>query len=132
MHLIINTTKDNEISVILAKTAKDFKVYKKSGERKQSEHLLRLVEAAMKKNKIELKKIKGLGVVTGPGGFTSVRIGVASANTLAYALKIPVVGLSLKEFSDNNELVVKVIKKLKAQKKFKPVVPVYDREPNIG
>lgn len=132
MHLIINTAKDNEISVILAKTAKDFKVYKKTGERKQSEHLLRLVETAMKKNKIELKKIKGLGVVTGPGGFTSVRIGVASANTLAYALKIPVVGLSLKEFSDNNELVGKVVKKLKTQKKFKPVVPVYDREPNIG
>ncbi len=132
MHLIINTAKDNEISIILAKTAKDFKVYKKTGERKQSEHLLRLVETAMKKNKIELKKIKGLGVVTGPGGFTSVRIGVASANTLAYALKIPVVGLSLKEFSDNNELVGKVVKKLKTQKKFKPVVPVYDREPNIG
>jgi tRNA threonylcarbamoyl adenosine modification protein YeaZ len=35
--------------------------------------------------------------VTGPGGFTSLRVGVATANALMWSLKIPLVGIHLSD-----------------------------------
>lgn len=39
-------------------------------------------------------EIEGLGVVIGKGRFTNTRVAVTVANTLAFALGVPVVGLS--------------------------------------
>lgn len=132
MYLIINTIDDKSIEVILAKNQDDFKIKKVSGERRQSEKLLVAIERIMKDGKVTSKKLKGIAVVSGPGGFTSVRIGVAAANALAYAWKLPVVGLEKKEFTDNGELVAKALSKMEKKKVGGIVVPVYDREPNIG
>lgn len=41
-----------------------------------------------------LKDLTHIAVVLGPGSFTGIRVGVNLARTLAYALKIPVAGLS--------------------------------------
>lgn len=40
------------------------------------------------------RDLTAIGVCSGPGSFTSVRIGVTAANALGYALGIPVVGVS--------------------------------------
>ncbi len=132
MYLIINTADDKSIEVMLAKNQDDFKLKKVSGERRQSEKLLAAVEKLLTASKVTAKKLKGIAVVSGPGGFTSVRIGVTAANALAYAWKLPVVGLEKKEFTDNGELVSKAVSKLAKKKAGGIVVPVYDREPNIG
>ncbi len=42
--------------------------------------------------KLGLKKVTEIEVVTGPGSFTGLRVGVAVANALGYALKVPVNG----------------------------------------
>lgn len=39
-----------------------------------------------------LSDVEGIVVFKGPGSFTGLRIGVTVANTLAYALHIPVIG----------------------------------------
>ena len=39
---------------------------------------------------MNLNTIKSVGVINGPGSFTGVRTGVIIANTIAYALKIPI------------------------------------------
>ncbi|MBD97997.1 tRNA (adenosine(37)-N6)-threonylcarbamoyltransferase complex dimerization subunit type 1 TsaB [bacterium] len=41
----------------------------------------------------KLRDLQAIGVVTGPGGYTAVRIGVALANSLAQAIGCPVYGL---------------------------------------
>ena len=64
-----------------------------------------------------MKKIK---VENYGGSFTSLRIGVITANALAYALKIPVEANS------------KINHKNKKFGLYSIVEPVYDREPNIG
>ncbi|MEK7168004.1 MAG: tRNA (adenosine(37)-N6)-threonylcarbamoyltransferase complex dimerization subunit type 1 TsaB [Patescibacteria group bacterium] len=128
MILILNTS-GPETEVLLVK-GNDLELKKIKGEKRQAENLLNGVDLILKENKADLAKIKGIGVVTGPGSFTSLRIGVTAANVLAYALKIPAVGISLKEFKDNKDLVGKILKKL-AGKKFGLVLPFYGKEPNI-
>jgi len=132
MYLIINTTDDKKTEVILAKGEDGFKIKTVDGERRQSEKLLLTIEKILKENKTSLAKIKGIGVVSGPGGFTSVRIGVVVANSLAYALGKEVYGLKLSEFKNYNELVEKVFKAFKNNKAKKIVLPYYDKEPNIS
>lgn len=128
--LIINTCLADQMELILAEKQEQFKLKKIKGKFSQSEKLLPAIDVLIKDNKAG-GKLKGVGVVTGPGGFTSVRIGVAVANALSYGFKIPVVGLRKDQFDGNNDLVAKVLKLQKSAKSGKLVMPYYDREPNI-
>jgi len=132
MILIINTAVDKSVEVILIKDSTDFKVKEIKGEYKQSETLLPLIKESLIDCDKELTDIDGICVVSGPGGFTALRIGVVTANVLAYALNIPVVGINLDEFKTNEELVVKAIDKLNEAEVGNIVMPEYGREPNIS
>lgn len=77
-----------------------------------SENLLPELERFIKKQKLKLRKLTKILVDPGPGGFSSTRTGVATANALAYALGIPVA-----EFPSGK------IKEI--------VLPKYDKKPNI-
>ena len=44
-------------------------------------------------NQIQPHMLTGLAVATGPGSFTSLRIGFALVKGLAFTLKIPVIGV---------------------------------------
>lgn len=137
MFLLINTAERDNIQIILVKKDSDFVVKNVSAPRKQSEKLLPTMEKILAGNRVGMGKLKGIGVVSGPGGFASLRIGVVTANTLAYALKVPIVALRLDEFKTNEELVKKMVKKLALKSKGKfnlaknIVLPHYGQEPNI-
>lgn len=131
MFLIINTAPTNQMEIILAKTKDDFKLKIMPGERKQSEKLLAGIDSFLKVNKLKFDKLKGIGVVNGPGRFTSIRIGVTLANVLAYGLEIPIVGIETGEYKDYSDLAKKIIIKLSRAKPGKVILPVYDAEPNI-
>lgn len=130
MILIINTCFIDKLELILVDKQDKFKIKKIKGKFNQSEKLLPAIDLLLKNNKAS-NKLKGVGVVTGPSGFTSVRIGVAVANALSFGLKIPVVGLRKDQFNDNTDLVAKIIKLQKVVKTNKFVLPYYDKEPNI-
>ncbi|AIF42399.1 tRNA (adenosine(37)-N6)-threonylcarbamoyltransferase complex dimerization subunit type 1 TsaB [Virgibacillus sp. SK37] len=60
-------------------------------------HSLRLmpaIEQLMKEVNVELQNLEKIIVAKGPGSYTGVRIGLATAKTMAWALGIPVVGVS--------------------------------------
>ncbi|NCN07503.1 tRNA (adenosine(37)-N6)-threonylcarbamoyltransferase complex dimerization subunit type 1 TsaB [Candidatus Falkowbacteria bacterium] len=132
MYLIINTAISKSLEVILAKNSTDFNIREIEGEYKQAENLLPLIKESLNNQHNNLEDIKGIAVVTGPGGFTALRIGVVTANVLAYALNVPVIGLNLTEFSNNEELIAKTMTKLKSTKTGGVVMPEYGREPNIS
>jgi tRNA threonylcarbamoyladenosine biosynthesis protein TsaB len=56
--------------------------------------LLSAIEALLKQNHKRLDQVEAVGVFSGPGSFTGLRIGHSVANTLAYSLKVPIVGAS--------------------------------------
>lgn len=69
--------------------------------------------------------LKGIAVVKGPGAFMGTRTGVTYANALAFALGVPVLGLTTEEVPSNLEDLT--------GKRFsnKVVSPRYSGPPNI-
>lgn len=119
MTLYINTVGHDEIIIELRDKEGVLARKKISAPRKQSEKLLPAIDKLLKTKKIKLKELKKIIVANYGGSFTSLRIGVITANALAYALNIPV------------EAETKM-KKVKEFSSYSIVEPIYDREPNIG
>lgn len=59
-----------------------------------SEKMMQQLDMMLEHSNIDKKQIQGISVSIGPGSFTGLRIGIASAKTMAYALKIPICGVS--------------------------------------
>jgi tRNA threonylcarbamoyladenosine biosynthesis protein TsaB len=56
--------------------------------------LPRVIEALVQAEGLQLRDLSGLVVGTGPGSFTGLRIGIASLKGMAYALRLPLAGVS--------------------------------------
>lgn len=63
----------------------------------QSAQLLSDIREILQNNDLNLNQINLLAVAVGPGSFTGLRIGLATAKALAMALKIPIAGISTLE-----------------------------------
>ncbi len=87
MRLYIDTS--NKEKIIIKLNGKKFETKAKSG---SSQMLLPFIDEILRKENVTINDIKSVEVNTGPGSFTGLRIGVAVANTLGFALKIPVNG----------------------------------------
>ena len=59
--------------------------------------LLPLIESMLSKGKITFKDLDRIASTTGPGGFMSLRVGIALANALSDSLKIPLAGVHLSD-----------------------------------
>lgn len=62
-----------------------------------SVELLPSIDKLMEMVKVERSSLTGVIVAKGPGSFNGLRVGMATAKGLAYALNIPVVGISTLE-----------------------------------
>jgi tRNA threonylcarbamoyl adenosine modification protein YeaZ len=120
MILYINTVSHDEIIIALRSGVKIIAQKKISAPRQQAEKLIPAIDRLLREKKIKLSALKKIVVANRGGSFTALRIGVITANALAYALKIPVMA----ESKGN-----KALKKFAA---YAIVEPVYDREPTIG
>jgi hypothetical protein len=64
---------------------------------RHSEHLLPTLERLVADAGVPLAGLAGIIVGTGPGAFTGLRVGLATAKTLAHQLGVPIVGVSTAE-----------------------------------
>jgi len=117
MILYINTANNQELEISLKNGEEVLLSQKIAVERTQAEKLLSAVEQILKKAEIKLTQIESIEVQNAGSSFTSLRVGVATANALGFALGIPVRGT------------VGVVKKVGD---ISIVEPVYDREVKIG
>jgi tRNA threonylcarbamoyladenosine biosynthesis protein TsaB len=60
--------------------------------RQHLENLAVTIKELLDRQGVSLKRVGGLGVATGPGSFSGIRVGLATAKGMALALGIPVVG----------------------------------------
>ncbi|MDO7907231.1 tRNA (adenosine(37)-N6)-threonylcarbamoyltransferase complex dimerization subunit type 1 TsaB [Paenibacillus sp. JX-17] len=65
-----------------------------SAERNQSVHVVPVLQRLLSDQGLSRSDIHGLAVGVGPGSYTGIRIAVTAAKTLAWAWKVPVVGVS--------------------------------------
>lgn len=59
-----------------------------------AEELNVLILDLLKEHGLEMKDLNGVAVSAGPGSYTGLRIGVASAKGICYALEIPLIALN--------------------------------------
>ena len=59
-----------------------------------SSKIMTIVDEAFKNTSLTIKHIDKIFVVTGPGSFTGIRVGVTIAKTIGYCLSIPLIQLS--------------------------------------
>ncbi|MDQ1394931.1 MAG: tRNA threonylcarbamoyladenosine biosynthesis protein TsaB [Acidimicrobiaceae bacterium] len=62
--------------------------------RRHAETLAPAIEFIAKQARIELREISVVAVDVGPGLFTGLRVGIATAKAMAQALRVPMIGLS--------------------------------------
>ncbi|MFA6254696.1 MAG: tRNA (adenosine(37)-N6)-threonylcarbamoyltransferase complex dimerization subunit type 1 TsaB [Patescibacteria group bacterium] len=131
MILVIHTADQKQVFVGLIKSGKLIAKKEFLAPYQQAEKLLSAIGNLLKAKSYQLQAINGIAVVSGPGPFTALRIGVTTANTLAWALGIPIVGIKLNEFHNLSQLVAVIEKKIKKASVGKIIEPFYDKEPNI-
>ena len=91
--LALDTT-GNSISVALIGPDKVIAHQYETMERGQGEALIPMIEKVVKKAGRDFKDLTKVAVAVGPGSFTGVRIGLATARGIGLALNIPVVGVT--------------------------------------
>lgn len=119
--IILNIDTSNNDFIVLSLEGEGGIIKRKKvlARRRQAEKLLPAIATLLLVSKISLSKISKIKVEHRGSSFTSLRIGVLTANALAYALGIEV------------ETMVLDKKNLKKLKGFNLVLPKYDRDPEI-
>ena len=92
MKLHIDTSNREKIVVGI-----DGEKFKTEAIKEKSQKLLPFINEVLKKKEIKIEDISEIEVNTGPGSYTGLRVGVSVANTIGWALDIPVNGKDLKK-----------------------------------
>lgn len=67
-----------------------------------SQKLMPMIENMLKLSDIEIKEIDAIGICVGPGSFTGLRIGMATAKAMAHVNNIPLIGVNSLEILGAN------------------------------
>jgi tRNA A37 threonylcarbamoyladenosine modification protein TsaB len=118
MTLFLDTSQNNKINLRIEDCNKLIAKKTFSARFKQAEKLLVEIEKLLIKNNIKLELINELKVTNLGSSFTSLRIGIITANALSYSLNVVVKS----DTQDENNI---------KNNKFSIIKPIYDREPNI-
>lgn len=116
---------DAEIT-LYSDDGKKLQSLKWQAERRLAKELLGILKDELTKAKADFTSLKGIVVFKGPGSFTGLRIGATTANTIAYAQGIPVVGAMGENWRQEG------LKRLANGEDDRIVLPHYGAEANIS
>lgn len=95
--LVINSvTHSYELYLFLEKN-KNFTVKLPDEVRDNKDDIVILLNDFLQQHEVSINKLNFIGAVVGPGSYTGLRVGLALANSVALALEVPLVGVSLFE-----------------------------------
>jgi len=124
LSLLIDTTTQTA-KIGLAENEKIIAQDNWEANQKLAEELVGKIEKLLFENKKNLKQVENILVHNGPGGFSTLRIGVVAANTLGFGLNIPVFGIE-----GELTLLEEILEKPRGVKP-EPVKPIYTFPPRI-
>lgn len=119
MILAINTGSDKNSIALYSPLVSDEVVWESY--HRQSQELLAKIDKLLKSKKIKLSDLKAIAVFEGPGSYTGLRVGISVANSLAWSLNIPIMGiiqdqkLKTKNQNHKNKKYIKRIKQFTNQ-----------------
>lgn len=94
--------------------------------RQLAETLHQVIASTLKEVGKDWQDVEGIVGYSGPGSFTGLRIGLTTANTLAYAQNIPIVGQGGTE-----DWLQRGIERLEAGQNDSQILPEYGANPHI-
>lgn len=68
--------------------------YTVNSKKNHSEKMMQVLDTVLKESFVNLEDIAAIAVAKGPGSFTGIRIGMATAQGIAHALKKPMIGIN--------------------------------------
>ena len=100
MTILLIKTDQAEASLFLYEGTKLIRVLRWAADRQLAETIhLQIRDLLMLVDKT-IEDLGGIGIYSGPGSFTGLRIGHSVANALAYGLGIPIVGTMGSQWND--------------------------------
>jgi tRNA threonylcarbamoyladenosine biosynthesis protein TsaB len=91
--MIVTIKTDNPIAEIgLFKDGKRLNYYTWEANRNLAKELLQTIQDLLQAEKADWKDVTGVVAFKGPGSFTGLRIGITTANALAYGRNVPIIG----------------------------------------
>lgn len=93
--------------------------------RELSVTILQKITELLDRNQKTFQDLDGVVGYKGPGSFTGLRIGLTVANTLAYGLRVPVVGSEAEAWIQDG------VKRLLTGENEKITLPMYGAKPNV-
>lgn len=124
MILGLKTAGDETIIVLLQAAGTEAARQHWQSGRQLAEGLLDQILQLLEVNGRQLADLTGLVVFRGPGSFTSLRIGIATVNALAYALAVANAGAEGEDWLQGG------LARLAQQTGPQIITPLYDRGPN--
>ena len=94
-------------------------------DRKLANGLLKYLQDNLELHGWTWQDIEAIGIFEGPGSFTSLRIGLTVANTLASSLAVPIVG------ARGDDWQAEALEKIHNKQDAQIVMPFYGSEANI-
>src|SRR5699024_7388214 len=94
MKLLAIDTSNHILGVAIMEDDKVIGEFVTNLKKNHSVRLMPAIEKLLAEVEMDVKELEQISVAQGPGSYTGVRIGLTTAKTLAWALNIPIVGVS--------------------------------------
>ncbi|MEX2461736.1 MAG: tRNA (adenosine(37)-N6)-threonylcarbamoyltransferase complex dimerization subunit type 1 TsaB [Paenibacillaceae bacterium] len=114
--LLALDTSTSAMSIAILEQGRLLKEAHIHADRTHSIHLMPMIKELMQGSGMKFSDLSAIAVGVGPGSYTGVRIGVTAAKTLAWTLKLPILGVSSLEamafgaaISGRNEQIVESV-----------------------
>lgn len=89
MILYIDTSNKDKV-VVKLDLGEEVVWMKGSSKKMKAQQVLPLIDKLLSRQGVKLKELDGIKINPGPGSFTGLRVGLAVANSIGWALDIPV------------------------------------------